>query len=58
MKNFVICRYDDEKKRVVLEPVEYAQEFRQFDLSSPWEEFRHFKNLPPKQPAKPPAKKS
>ena len=32
-------RYDDEKKRVVCEPLELAQEFRRFDLSSPWEQF-------------------
>ena len=30
-------RYDDEKKRVVYEPVKLAQEFRQFDYLSPWE---------------------
>ena len=32
-------RYDDELKRVVCEPVELTQEFRKFDLSSPWEQF-------------------
>ncbi|XP_037076465.1 NADH dehydrogenase [ubiquinone] iron-sulfur protein 3, mitochondrial-like [Pollicipes pollicipes] len=32
-------RYDDEAKRVVVEPVELAQEFRKFDLESPWEQF-------------------
>lgn len=32
-------RYDDEVKRVVAEPVELAQEFRKFDLNSPWEAF-------------------
>ncbi|MGH0126048.1 UNVERIFIED_CONTAM: hypothetical protein FKN15_032278 [Acipenser sinensis] len=30
-------RYDDEVKRVVAEPVELSQEFRKFDLNSPWE---------------------
>ena len=30
-------RYDDEKKRVVYEPVKLAQEFRNFDFLSPWE---------------------
>ncbi|MCT4655215.1 MAG: NADH-quinone oxidoreductase subunit C [Cohaesibacter sp.] len=30
-------RYDDEKKRVVYEPVKLAQEFRSFDFLSPWE---------------------
>ncbi|WP_319485199.1 NADH-quinone oxidoreductase subunit C [uncultured Cohaesibacter sp.] len=29
--------YDDEKKRVVYEPVKLAQEFRNFDFLSPWE---------------------
>lgn len=32
-------RYDDEVKRVVCEPLEMTQEFRKFDLSSPWEHF-------------------
>jgi NADH-quinone oxidoreductase subunit C len=30
-------RYDEERKRVVYEPVQLAQEFRQFDYLSPWE---------------------
>ncbi|MEX1083310.1 MAG: NADH-quinone oxidoreductase subunit C, partial [Xanthobacteraceae bacterium] len=30
-------RYDDELKRVVYEPVELKQEFRNFDFLSPWE---------------------
>ena len=34
---FVEVRYDDERKRVVYEPVKLAQEFRQFDYLSPWE---------------------
>jgi NADH dehydrogenase (ubiquinone) Fe-S protein 3 len=37
-------RYDDEVKRVVVEPVELAQEFRKFDLSSPWEQFPQFRD--------------
>ena len=32
-------RYDDELKRVIQEPVEFAQEFRKFDFQSPWEQF-------------------
>ena len=32
-------RYDDEVKRVVAEPVELTQEFRKFDLNTPWEVF-------------------
>nr|CAI5853779.1 unnamed protein product [Callosobruchus analis] len=48
---FLICRYvelryDDEKKRVVCEPVEFAQEFRKFDLSTPWEQFGNFRRNP------------
>jgi len=32
-------RYDDEVKRVVAEPVEFTQEFRKFEYSTPWEMF-------------------
>lgn len=34
---FVEARYDDEVKRVVYEPVQLKQEFRDFDFLSPWE---------------------
>lgn len=34
---FVEVRYDDEVKRVIYEPVELKQEFRNFDFMSPWE---------------------
>ena len=30
-------RYDEERKRVVYEPVKLVQEYRQFDFLSPWE---------------------
>lgn len=30
-------RYDEERKRVVYEPVSLVQEYRQFDFMSPWE---------------------
>lgn len=33
----VEVRYDDEQKRVVYEPVQLVQEFRNFDYLSPWE---------------------
>ena len=33
----VEVRYDNEKKRVVYEPVKLVQEMRQFDYLSPWE---------------------
>nr|XP_023019672.1 NADH dehydrogenase [ubiquinone] iron-sulfur protein 3, mitochondrial-like [Leptinotarsa decemlineata] len=44
LSGFVELRYDDEKKRVVCEPVEFAQEFRKFDLSAPWEQFSKYKD--------------
>ncbi|NLS03184.1 NADH-quinone oxidoreductase subunit C [Rhizobium sp. P32RR-XVIII] len=34
---YVEVRYDDTAKRVVYEPVELKQEFRDFDFLSPWE---------------------
>ncbi|XP_045463054.1 NADH dehydrogenase [ubiquinone] iron-sulfur protein 3, mitochondrial [Harmonia axyridis] len=43
LSGYVEVRYDDEKKRVVVEPLELAQEFRKFDLSAPWEQFPNFR---------------
>ncbi|MBS9720265.1 NADH-quinone oxidoreductase subunit C [Tianweitania sp. BSSL-BM11] len=37
LTGFVEVRYDDEVKRVVYEPVDLKQEFRNFDFLSPWE---------------------
>jgi len=37
LTGYVEVRYDDEHKRVVYEPVELRQEFRDFDYESPWE---------------------
>lgn len=37
LTGFVEVRYDDKVKRVVYEPVELRQEFRNFDFLSPWE---------------------
>ena len=37
LTGYVELRYDDEKKRVVYEPVKLVQEFRSFDFLSPWE---------------------
>ncbi len=34
---YVEVRYDDGAKRVVYEPVQLRQEFRNFDFTSPWE---------------------
>lgn len=38
---FVECRYDNEVKRVVYEPVVLRQEMRDFDFLSPWEGIDH-----------------
>lgn len=37
LSGFVEVRYDEERKRVVYEPVKLPQEFRSFDYLSPWE---------------------
>lgn len=37
LTGFVEVRYDDDAKRVVYEPVDLRQEFRNFDFLSPWE---------------------
>ncbi len=37
LTGFVEVRWDDEQKRVVYNPVQLAQEFRNFDFLSPWE---------------------
>lgn len=58
LSGFVEVRYDDEVKRVVCEPIEMAQEFRKFDLGSPWEVFpahRASADEPKKVPQPPPA---
>ncbi|XP_053684633.1 NADH dehydrogenase [ubiquinone] iron-sulfur protein 3, mitochondrial [Sabethes cyaneus] len=47
LTGYVELRYDDEKKRVVCEPLELAQEFRKFDLSAPWEQFPNFRDANP-----------
>jgi len=60
LSGYVEYRYDDEVKRVVVEPVELTQEFRKFDLSSPWEQFPKFRerdsqpaeDVPTSQPPK------
>jgi NADH-quinone oxidoreductase subunit C len=41
LTGYVETRYDDEKKRVVYEPVKLTQEFRAFDFESPWEAARY-----------------
>lgn len=37
LTGFVEVRYDEDRKRVVYEPVNLQQEFRSFDFLSPWE---------------------
>jgi NADH/F420H2 dehydrogenase subunit C len=37
LSGYVEVRYDDEHKRVLLEPVSLSQEFRYFDFNSPWD---------------------
>lgn len=37
LTGFVEVRFDEERRRVVYEPVRLAQEFRNFDYLSPWE---------------------
>lgn len=37
LTGYVEVRYDEERKRVVYEPVKLMQEFRNFDYLSPWE---------------------
>jgi NADH-quinone oxidoreductase subunit C len=51
LTGFVEVRYDDERKRVVYEPVRLAQQFRDFDFLSPWEGADY--TLPGDEKAKP-----
>ncbi|WP_210358436.1 NADH-quinone oxidoreductase subunit C [Sphingomonas beigongshangi] len=37
MTGFVEMRYSEEEKRVVYQPVQLSQDFRNFDFQSPWE---------------------
>ena len=37
LTGYTEVRYDEERKRVVYEPVRLTQEFRRFDFMSPWE---------------------
>ncbi|XP_055328211.1 NADH dehydrogenase [ubiquinone] iron-sulfur protein 3, mitochondrial-like [Paramacrobiotus metropolitanus] len=43
LSGYVELRYDDEATRVVVEPLELTQEYRKFDLPSPWEVFPEFR---------------
>lgn len=41
LTGYVELRYDDELKRVVYQPVQLVQQFRDFDFMSPWEGAPH-----------------
>jgi len=35
---YVQVRYDDETKKIVVQPIEYSQEFRNYKFSTPWKD--------------------
>ncbi|MBL4837873.1 MAG: NADH-quinone oxidoreductase subunit C [Kordiimonadaceae bacterium] len=41
VSGFVECRYSEEEKRVIYEPVKLTQESRDFDFMSPWESAKY-----------------
>jgi len=43
LSGYTEVRYDDEVKRVVIEPIELTQEFRKFEANTPWETFPKFR---------------
>ena len=45
LSGFVEVRYDEERKSVVYEPVNLPQEYRSFDLMSPWEGAKYILSL-------------
>ncbi|XP_005110827.1 NADH dehydrogenase [ubiquinone] iron-sulfur protein 3, mitochondrial [Aplysia californica] len=45
LSGYVEVRYDDEVKRVVVEPIELSQEFRKFEANTPWETFPNFRQV-------------
>ena len=58
LTGYVECRYSEEQKRVVYEPVKLAQDFRSFDFLSPWEGAEYIlpgdeKGPQPQQPGAP-----
>ncbi|CAF3678900.1 unnamed protein product [Rotaria sp. Silwood1] len=46
LPGYTEVRYDEEQKRVVIEPIELTQDYRKFELSTPWETFPKFRNRP------------
>lgn len=55
LSGFVELRYSEEAKRVVYEPVQLAQDFRNFDFMSPWEGAQYVLPGDEKAPAAPAA---
>ncbi|XP_052714625.1 NADH dehydrogenase [ubiquinone] iron-sulfur protein 3, mitochondrial-like [Crassostrea angulata] len=43
LSGYTELRYDEEVRRVVIEPLEMTQEFRRFEYSTPWESFPNFR---------------
>jgi len=65
LTGYTEVRYDEERKRVVYEPLQLTQAFRNFESLSPWEQVGDgtesrrpddLKPLPPPQPEAPPKK--
>jgi len=65
LTGYTEIRYDEERKRVVYEPLQLTQAFRNFESLSPWEQVGdgiqarrpdELKPLPPPQPEAPPKK--
>ncbi|XP_045492161.1 NADH dehydrogenase [ubiquinone] iron-sulfur protein 3, mitochondrial-like [Colias croceus] len=42
LTGYIEVRYDDELKKLVYEPVEFAQEMRSYELESPWNYMKNF----------------
>ncbi|KAI0034939.1 NADH dehydrogenase [Vararia minispora EC-137] len=62
LTGYTEVRYDEEKKRVVYEPLQLTQAFRNFESLSPWEQVgdgaeprkpENFKPVPPPKPEEP-----
>ena len=46
LPGYTEVRYDEEQRRVVIEPIELTQDYRKFDLSTPWETFPKVRSPP------------
>ncbi|KZT19375.1 F420H2 dehydrogenase [Neolentinus lepideus HHB14362 ss-1] len=53
LTGYTEVRYDEEKKRVVYEPLQLTQAFRNFEAQSPWEQVGHGTENPKPQEFKP-----